>query len=83
MSFLERNLSKYIKSITKFMIFDTLIPLLEILPREMIKDSGKSFIRMFNSNIINGAKSEIIKRMRLNKQKYTYKTEHYIDILTL
>lgn len=65
------------------MIFDTLVPLLEIHPREMIKDSGKHFIRMFNS-IINGAKSEIMnRRMRLNKQRYTYKTEHYIDILTL
>ena len=70
-----------LKTLQRFMIFDTLFP---SHPREMIKDSGKDSIRMFNSNIINGAKSEIInRRMRLHKQGYIYKTEYYTDILTL
>lgn len=50
------------------MIFDTLIPFLEIYPREMIKNS----IRMFKSNTINGPKSGIINwRMSLNKGAFT------------
>lgn len=71
----------YLKTLQRFMIFDTLFP---SHPREMIKDSGKDSIRMFNSNIINGAKSGIINRRRgLHKQGYIYKTEYYTDILTL
>lgn len=51
---------------------------MEIYPREMIKDSSKDFIRMFNRNIIKRARSEVInRRMRLNKQRYTYKTMFY------
>lgn len=54
------------------MIFDTLTP---PLPRELIKDSGKDCVKMLNSNIINGAKSEIINsRRRLNKRGYIYNT---------
>lgn len=38
---------------------------------------------MFNSNIINGAKSDIINwRMRLSKQRYIYKTKYYTDVCT-
>ena len=36
------------------MIFDTLFP---SHPREMIKNSGKDSVWMFNGNIINGAQS--------------------------
>lgn len=69
MSFLEMNLAKSIKNLTKVYDFDTLIPFLEIHPKKMIEDSGKDFIRMFNSNTINGAKSAIInRRMRLNNK---------------
>lgn len=57
---------------------------MEIYLREIIEDSGKDFIRMFNRNIIKRARSEVInRRMRLNKQRYTYKTECSIDILSL
>lgn len=70
MSFLERKLAECIKNLKE--VYDTLFP---SHPREMIKDSSKESIRMFNSNIINGAKSGIInRRMGLPKQGYIYKT---------
>lgn len=81
MSFLERKLAERIKTLKRFMIFDTLFP---SHPREMIKDTSKDSIRMFNSNVINGAQSGIInRRMGLPKQGCIYKTEYYTDILTL
>lgn len=46
-------------------------------PRKIIKNSGR-FYKDVQQQHINGTKSEIInRRMRLNKQRYIYKTELY------